>query len=128
MHTSKRPLHPGLFLAGALFVAAAFPIGCGPCSGDDEEDSTGANDGAGAGNSNGHGGSGGGECGFSCGQGGNNGALMIVPPNATINVVDGVAMPVDETKTMWSTSRAESSASARAAPATSIPSWVACSI
>src|SRR5690349_9489832 len=95
MHTPKRPLHPGLFLAGALFVAAAFPIGCGPCSGDDEEDSTGANDGAGAGNSNGHGGAGGGDCGFSCGQGGQNGALVIVPPNATIDVVDGVAMPVD---------------------------------
>ncbi len=94
MHTPKRPLHPGLFLAGALFVAAAFPVGCGPCSGEDE-DSANDSDGAGAGNSNGHGGSGGGDCGFSCGQGGNTGALAIVPPNATINVVDGVAMPVD---------------------------------
>ncbi len=82
----------GTILFTTLALAATFPLteGCGG-----GETTTGT-DGSGAGaNATGSGGAGGGDCGFTCNQGGNTGQLQIVPPSATIDVIDGVASPVD---------------------------------
>lgn len=80
----------GSLLVATLVAAGTLPLGCAPDTGTDGTDGSGANSTA-----KGSGGAGGGDCGFTCNQGGNAGQLAIVPPNATIDVVDGTAMPVD---------------------------------
>lgn len=88
----QNPRLAGSLLVTTLLLAGAVPLAQG-CSDDGK---TSGSDGTGAGsNAPGSGGAGGGDCGFTCNQGGNTGQLAIVPPSATIDVVDGVAAPVD---------------------------------
>jgi len=84
-------------LLAAIVPAAALAVACSD-SGNDEPSGSGAH--ASSGTAQGGSGVGGGNCGFGCTGGNANGSLMIVPPAATIDVVDGVAMPVDFNATM----------------------------
>ena len=84
---------------GAIVLSIA-AVGFG-CSDDNSGSSAGAS-GPGGNDSGGTGGTGGagGAC-FGCQTGGGNaGELALVPPSATIDVVDGVAMPVDFNATL----------------------------
>ncbi len=84
-------------LVAALVPAAALPVACSDSGDGDSNTGSGAN----SGNSSTGTSQGGGDCGFGCSGGGSNtGTLQIVPPMATIDVVDGVATPVDFNATL----------------------------
>ncbi len=82
----------GGVLLAATIAASASAASCG-----DSGQTDGGADGAGASNSTNNGGAGGGQCDFNCNEGGGiTGQLVLEPPNATIDVIDGVASgPVD---------------------------------
>ncbi|MBL8744063.1 MAG: hypothetical protein JNK04_23310, partial [Myxococcales bacterium] len=75
----------GVVLAATTAFAAASAASCA-----DDQPQNGGN-GSGANTSN-SGGSGGGNCDFNCNEGGGlTGELTLEPPNATIDVIDGIA-------------------------------------
>ncbi len=84
-----RPTLPWVF-AFVLALFALLPIACSGGSGNSTSSTGTSSGGAGSGT----GSSQGGGCSGFCGTGGGAGSLAIVPPTATITVVDGVAMPV----------------------------------
>ncbi len=80
--------------AFTTLVAIALGLGAGACA--DDALTGGGGSGASSQNSSGGAGGAGGNCGFNCGSGGNiDGQLVLDPPSATIDVVDGVATAVD---------------------------------
>lgn len=90
----KPRLNYQLFLVLALAAIALVPVACESSLDDDGSGSTGTM--TGSGTEAGSTGTQGGGCTGFCGAGGNaNQPLTIMPPNATIDVIDGVASPVD---------------------------------
>jgi len=93
-----RRLNFHVFLVVCVVALALFPIACAPSGSGSLSDGTTTGQGTGTGNGSMASGTGG--CTGFCGAGGNaNGPLMVMPPTATIDVVDGVATPVDFTAT-----------------------------
>ncbi|MFO0618317.1 MAG: hypothetical protein U0414_37330 [Polyangiaceae bacterium] len=90
----KSRFHFHVFLLVSVALLALLPLACAP-SGSDDESTSGTNTGTTTPNGSSGQGTGGNCTGF-CGAGGNaNAPLTLVPPSATIDVVDGVASPVD---------------------------------